>query len=262
MSHPLQGGSRLDGPTWKMKRLKFLAAHPQCAMCGEPATIVDHKQAHDGDPELFWAEQNWQGLCVRCHNRKTRLVDMQSKQTDNSYLRSKLALRRHFLREYGDDIRVMDCCQGSGRIWDTLRREFNVRSYWGLDVKPEKGRLKVDSSRVLSQSGWRENVIDIDTYGSPWRHWAGVCANLNHAATVFLTVGFVGIGGGNLCHEARAAMGLDDLAVPNGILGKLEPLSIPYCLDMALERLNIIEAREALPHGRARYFGVRLEPRT
>ena len=32
------------------------------------ATVVDHIEPHKGDPELFWDEDNWQGLCKPCHD--------------------------------------------------------------------------------------------------------------------------------------------------------------------------------------------------
>lgn len=54
---------------WEEARAEYLAYHPTCTMCGAPATVVDHITPHRGDPELFWAWQNWQALCAPCHNR-------------------------------------------------------------------------------------------------------------------------------------------------------------------------------------------------
>ncbi len=56
---------------WRDMRLVFLAEHPCCAMCGAPASIVDHKQPHRGDEELFYSEANLQALCKSCHSAKT-----------------------------------------------------------------------------------------------------------------------------------------------------------------------------------------------
>jgi 5-methylcytosine-specific restriction endonuclease McrA len=33
----------------------------------EPATELDHIVKHNGDPELFFDNTNWQGLCYTCH---------------------------------------------------------------------------------------------------------------------------------------------------------------------------------------------------
>ena len=65
---------------WQIVRKQFLAKHPICVECERagtltPATIVDHIRPHRGDKVLFWDEKNWQPLCKKCHDRKTRLED-------------------------------------------------------------------------------------------------------------------------------------------------------------------------------------------
>lgn len=41
-----------------------------------PSTVADHIVPHRGDPVLMWDEtSNWQALCERCHNKKTRKYD-------------------------------------------------------------------------------------------------------------------------------------------------------------------------------------------
>src|SRR5438067_975429 len=117
---------------------------------------------------------------------------MSQTKTDNHNAAAKLALRRHFLRQLaaqGEAIQVLDCFQGEGVMWKTLRSEFPVAGYWGVDVKPKKGRLKIDSARILEQSGWTQNVVDLDAYGSPWKHFQNLIATCQHSVTVFLTIG-------------------------------------------------------------------------
>ena len=68
------------GSKWRKERALFLLEHPWCVDCQkdgkrEPATEVDHKIPHKGDPKLFWDKNNWQGLCHACHSRKTALED-------------------------------------------------------------------------------------------------------------------------------------------------------------------------------------------
>jgi 5-methylcytosine-specific restriction protein A len=68
---------------WRKARLRYLKKNPLCVECLqgdriEPATVVDHIQAHKGDKELFWDEDNWQSLCESHHNSKTRREDMGS----------------------------------------------------------------------------------------------------------------------------------------------------------------------------------------
>ena len=113
-----------------------------------------------------------------------------TKKTDNSHLAAKLGLRRYFLDRYhaGERIRVIDCCAGESVIWTTLRREYEV-DYWGIDKERKRGRMHLDSIRVLQQPGWRADVVDIDTYGSPWGHWMALLENATQPLTVFLTYG-------------------------------------------------------------------------
>lgn len=63
--------SRLYTRKWHKVARGFLARHPVCAVCGAPATEVDHIVPHRGDPAVFWDAKNWQPLCHQCHSRKT-----------------------------------------------------------------------------------------------------------------------------------------------------------------------------------------------
>ena len=57
---------------WRILRRKVLYDHPICQMCdAELAVDVDHviPIERGGDP---WAMSNLQGLCRRCHGRKTK----------------------------------------------------------------------------------------------------------------------------------------------------------------------------------------------
>lgn len=184
-------------------------------------------------------------------------------KTDNSHLESKLELRRYFLHKYhtADKANVFDCCQGSGKLWERLRDEFDV-DYWGVDLKPQKGRLKLDSVRFLATEGWNHNVIDIDTYGSPWKHWFAMLPNVQRSTTVFLTYGHLTIGGGAADGMLLDAMGIKfrNLTVPNSLGAKLCEKGIDFCLACASRYgLELIEIIEALPCGNAQYFGIRLE---
>ena len=66
---------------WRKASKAFLRdVHPLCRECLKEgryvkATVVDHIVPHRGDPNLFWDRNNWQGLCKRCHDKKTRQDD-------------------------------------------------------------------------------------------------------------------------------------------------------------------------------------------
>lgn len=55
---------------WDKARAAYLAKHPKCVRCGEPATVVDHVTPHRGDKRLFWSSTNWQPLCTHCHSSR------------------------------------------------------------------------------------------------------------------------------------------------------------------------------------------------
>ncbi len=66
--------------SWRKASKSFLQANPLCRHCErdgklKKAEVVDHVIPHRGDKKLFWDQSNWQPLCTRCHNRKTRKED-------------------------------------------------------------------------------------------------------------------------------------------------------------------------------------------
>lgn len=187
-----------------------------------------------------------------------------STKTDNAHLSSKLDLRRHFLKKYPGPHNVLDCCRGEGTIWGQLRGEFDIDEYMGVDMKPMRGVLKVDSVRVLQRPEFPFNVVDIDTYGSPWKHWEALLQGLRVPTSVFLTIGMIKMaGGGNLGNVAIEALGLERIkhSIPQSLVGKLADLSVQYCVAKAWDRCQIVEAVEAFPSGNARYMGLRLVPK-
>lgn len=186
--------------------------------------------------------------------------------TDNSHVRPKLDLRRYFLGKYHAQrpAKVFDACQGSGLLWATLRREFALGSYWGVDVKKHRGRLKVDSVRVLALPGAAWDVVDIDTYGQPWNHWSALLANRTRLdRTVFVTIAENRTGMGSTISQAtRQALGIGSLTLTNGFGPAINRLAVPYLLAAVGEwDYELVEVAEALGGGNARYLGVRLVAR-
>jgi hypothetical protein len=188
-----------------------------------------------------------------------------TRKTDNHDPRAKLALRRHFLRAFhaARPPRVIDCCQGSGILWGQLQKEFTLASYWGLDVKPKKGRLKLNSARLLAQPGWQADVVDVDTYGCPWDHFCALLPNVAGPITIFLTAGRVIVRGGSAAsrHEIEASgANFRRLPLPKSFGPTIAAAALPRLLLAPLHHgLRIVEALEAPSTGTARYFGLRLE---
>lgn len=186
------------------------------------------------------------------------------KKTDNADPTSKLLLRRYFLDTYHGENRcaVFDACQAGGLLWGVLRREYpNVR-YWGVDIQKKSGRLAVDSVRILSQDNLPFDVIDVDTYGSPWSHWLAMLPNIKRPTTVFLTLGHVG-GINDIGNDALKLMGVGDILpkIPTSLRWKLAAWADTRMLSAAMSYgLEIIEAIESTAGPNARYIGVRLSP--
>jgi hypothetical protein len=187
-----------------------------------------------------------------------------TKKTDNHNPAVKLRLRQYFLNKYhaNGSAKVLDCCQAGGVMWTTLRRTHPVTSYWGVDMKPKKGRLQIDSVRILQQPGLSQNIIDIDTYGSPWKHWFAVLPNIHQPTTIFLTIGstmFKGATDG----AALAALGctFQQQKLPDAFRGKLDEIGVSHSLARGCDFVTMIEAVEAVSTGNARYIGLRVAPK-
>jgi len=178
------------------------------------------------------------------------------KKTDNGSLDTKLKLRRYFLDKYHKvkKFSVMDCCAGSGKIWGSLRTEYNC-VYCGLDTKSKNGRLKVKSERALD-AGMVADVIDIDTYGAPWEHWFPLLPHIVRPTTVFLTIGSTHLHRQN--NSAIEAAGITFEYTPPALLGKYANIITTCCIAKCYDHdILIVEAKEAT-HSHARYVGLRL----
>lgn len=68
--------SRVYGRRWQKLRAAYLATHPICECgCGHVATVVDHREPHDGDAALMYTWDNLQAMTKPCHDRKTATHD-------------------------------------------------------------------------------------------------------------------------------------------------------------------------------------------
>lgn len=58
----------LNSSRWQKLRARVLAEQPLCAMCDQPANVVDHANGNPGDN----SRRNLTALCEPCHNHKTQ----------------------------------------------------------------------------------------------------------------------------------------------------------------------------------------------
>jgi hypothetical protein len=179
-------------------------------------------------------------------------------KTDNHNLPAKLALRRRMLADYhpAGGLSVCDCFSGGEVLWQTLRAEFHPREYLALDLKSKRARLKLDSLRYLQNQQWTHNVLDLDAYGSPWRHWFEILRR-GLPCLVFLTIGNTMFRQQQT--EALAALGIT-FTIPGGLHAPVSALCADHSLGKALTTFTIRSALEALnPGGNARYLGLKLD---
>ena len=116
----------------------------------------------------------------------------------------------------------------------------------------------MDSVRYLRRAGWTHNLIDIDTYGSPWAHWAAIFSGPPRPPVmgIVLTVGSTRSSIGAMSDEEKIALGLNALRVPTLLAGRLRGMAVDACLTRTCG-YRIIEAWEAPnDHVSARYIGV------
>lgn len=110
---------------------------------------------------------------------------------DNSNLTAKLKLREYYLEKYFPDreaIYVLDACAGDSLIWSELKKRYPVK-VMSVDVKRKPGRIAIRSERIM-RSAAGVDIVDIDTYGSPWSKYFALLESLkSRKLVVFLTLG-------------------------------------------------------------------------
>lgn len=109
--------------------------------------------------------------------------------TDNSNLEAKLDLRRRFLAELDEPIRVLETHAGTGVIRGMV---YSDAEHWrGCDLRDDLADpIHIDSLLYLRHADLNEfNVIDIDPYGKPWHHLWLVSQRWSGPGVIFLTDG-------------------------------------------------------------------------
>jgi len=186
-------------------------------------------------------------------------MTIRSKKIDNHNPTAKLTLRRHFLRRYHlqNPPDILDCFAGYSRLWTQLRKEFATKHYTGIELRRIPGRLKMDSLQYLQRQDWTHDIIDLDAYGSPWKHLVAALPNIKQCCTIFLTASMVGLG----THDATL---IKFAGIPFSVPSSLHRSIAQYVIRAGLcipQRygFQIVEAMEAPnPGGTCRYFGLRL----
>ena len=155
----------------------------------------------------------------------------------------------------------MDACQGAGKIWQRIRRRFPC-TYMGADTALRTVGVKVDSVRLFDLP-WEWDVIDVDTYGEPWRHWEAICRTCRQPVTVFLTVGIVRMFGWSpkaspYIHRALGCPDETPPAIESQYMEDMHAWLLSYAAK--LYGRTIEDCRRVVGNSRVSYYGCRLLP--
>lgn len=179
------------------------------------------------------------------------------KATENSNLPLKLSLRQKLLDISGfEEYKVIDCCTAKGMIWNNLKKKYKVTSYLPFDTNPQlPGTIRMDSIKALNQIDIAKyNVIDIDTFGEPWKHYEIALNKLKSDTIIYLTIGINKVCGGSISNKAKEMMGIPlDWHIPMN--DKLAKKHISFLLTMGCENCKITNVYKAeLPN--VTYYGI------
>jgi len=117
---------------------------------------------------------------------------MRQVQTDNSYFRAKVALRKEALASIGKkEVKVLDCFYGQGLIWKAIRNEVDIDiSVLGIEIKKGKSMdcvIEGDNLKVLPTLDLDcYDLIDLDAYGSPFKQLE-IIFNKNYKGVIVCT---------------------------------------------------------------------------
>jgi len=95
-----------------------------------------------------------------------KILNMNNRQTDNSEIKIKLELRRSLVN---DNFLILDCYHGTGELWNTIKKDYNIKIY-GIEKEKGKGNgLYGDNVKILKTLDLSKyNIIDLDAYGIPF----------------------------------------------------------------------------------------------
>jgi hypothetical protein len=125
---------------------------------------------------------------------------LKDKRTDNSFYFQKITLREEVIKKLVNEINILDCYAGKGKIWSGLiERNRNVKiNYLGIEKEKKKNKnisvLEGDNLKYLKALDLSKfNLIDLDAYGIPYDQ-INVVMSSNFRGYVIVTFIHTGMG--------------------------------------------------------------------
>lgn len=132
---------------------------------------------------------------------------MSSRQIDNSHKEVKLEMRRESVKD-GDTI--LDCCHGEGFLWGEIGQGKDI-SVIGIEHEKGRGRGAIhgEAEKVIPGLDLsRYQMIDVDTYGSPYQIIKCIFKNKTLAPGTVIFYTFIQTHMGLVSQESLRAIGL------------------------------------------------------
>lgn len=133
------------------------------------------------------------------------------RQTDNAHFDLKVHVRKLAVAAClppGEEPRVLDCFAGENRLWSAIPHAY----YYGIDAAG-KGRarnVKAKNEKVIPSLDLSLfNVIDLDSYGVPFRQLDLILKNKTLPPSVLVIYTAIYGAIASVCKEAVNAVGID-----------------------------------------------------
>lgn len=157
---------------WTQASLKFRKS-PRGRLCqyhlwlgySIPADCVDHIVPHDGNHDRFWNEDNWQGLCYGCHNRKSN--------REAQGMIANWPLRDDRIVIYGKPASGKTTAaahiRGTVWDWDVEAHRLGFDANYGFDGYPEHEKQILLAAREKFLKDHSEWVMIVHRMGTAYR---------------------------------------------------------------------------------------------
>lgn len=98
---------------------------------------------------------------------------MSDKQTDNSFFKQKIKLRKLVIELIQGDVFLLDCYAGTGKLWSQIKHQSKKINYIGIEKEKRKNKslsvMEGDNLKYLKNLDLSLfNLIDLDAYGIPF----------------------------------------------------------------------------------------------